>query len=48
MVIYDPPDGAALSADQFARLKEELTAQFAGAANAGRPLLLDGGLKWQA
>ena len=26
----------------------EMEAQFAGAANAGRPLLLDGGLKWQA
>ncbi|MGQ0660439.1 phage portal protein [Sphingosinicella sp.] len=47
-LVYDPPDGAALSADQFARLKEELAAQFSGAANAGRPLLLDGGLKWQA
>lgn len=46
-LVYDPADGAALSADQFARLKEELTAQFSGAANAGRPLLLDGGLKWQ-
>ena len=41
-LVYDPPDGAALSADQFARLKEELAAQFSGAANAGRPLLLDG------
>lgn len=47
-LVYDPPDGTALSADQFARLKEELAAQFSGAANAGRPLLLDGGLKWQA
>jgi HK97 family phage portal protein len=47
-LVYDPADGAPLSADQFARLKEELTAQFSGAANAGRPLLLDGGLKWQA
>ncbi len=47
-LVYDPPDGAALSADQFARLKDELAAQFSGAANAGRPLLLDGGLKWQA
>lgn len=47
-LVYDPPDGAPLSADQFARLKEELAAQFSGAANAGRPLLLDGGLKWQA
>ena len=47
-LVYDPPDGAALSGEQFARLKDELAAQFSGAANAGRPLLLDGGLKWQA
>ncbi len=42
-------DGAeALSADQFDRLKAELEASFAGAMNAGRPMLLEGGLKWQA
>ncbi len=38
----------ALSGDQFDRLKEELTTQFSGQANAGRPMLLEGGLKWQA
>ncbi len=38
----------ALSGEQFDRLKEELAAQFSGSANAGRPLLLEGGLKWQA
>jgi HK97 family phage portal protein len=37
----------ALSGDQFDRLKEELAAQFSGQANAGRPMLLEGGLKWQ-
>jgi HK97 family phage portal protein len=36
-----------LSGEQFDRLKEELTAQFSGSGNAGRPLLLEGGLKWQ-
>ena len=30
------------------RLKEEMEATFQGAANAGRPMLLEGGLKWQA
>ena len=45
---YAPEDGAALSADQFERLRAELEAQFSGAANAGRALLLEGGLKWQA
>jgi HK97 family phage portal protein len=47
-LVYEPADGANLSADQFARLREELEAQFSGSANAGRPLLLEGGLKWQA
>jgi HK97 family phage portal protein len=45
---YEPADGSNLSAEQFERLKAELAEQFAGAINAGRPLLLDGGLKWQA
>jgi HK97 family phage portal protein len=36
-----------LSEDQFQRLKEELEASFQGAANAGRPLLLEGGLDWK-
>ncbi|WP_338467026.1 phage portal protein [Novosphingobium sp. ZN18A2] len=48
-LVYDPGDpGAALSADQFERVKAELTAAFAGQANAGRPMLLEGGLKWQS
>ena len=37
-----------MTPEQFDRLKEELEANFAGAANAGRPLLLEGGLQWQA
>jgi HK97 family phage portal protein len=45
---YEPDDGAALSREQFDRLQAEIEAQFAGAANAGRPMLLEGGLKWQA
>ena len=40
-------DGANLSDDQFARLKEELEANFQGAGNAGRPILLEGGLDWK-
>lgn len=38
----------ALSEEQFERLKGELEASFQGAANAGRPLLLEGGLEWRA
>jgi HK97 family phage portal protein len=45
---YEPADGALLSAEQFSRLKAELEAEFSGSTNAGRPLLLEGGLKWQA
>ena len=45
---YEPADGSVLSADQFQRLKEELASEFSGSGNAGRPLLLEGGLKWQA
>jgi HK97 family phage portal protein len=37
-----------LSRDQHERLKAEMEASFAGSANAGRPMLLEGGLKWQA
>ena len=47
-LVYDPGDGSAMSAEQFRRLKEEMEAGFAGAGNAGRPMLLEGGLKWQA
>jgi HK97 family phage portal protein len=47
-LVYDGPDGAVLASDQFDRLKAELEAHFQGAANAGRPLLLEGGLRWQA
>jgi HK97 family phage portal protein len=37
-----------LSDDQFDRLKSELEESFSGARNAGRPLLLEGGLDWKA
>ena len=47
-LVYEPGDGSPLAPDQFDRLRAELDASFAGAANAGRPLLLEGGLKWQA
>ncbi len=45
---YDTGDAGALSGEQFDRLRAELDASFAGAVNAGRPMLLEGGLKWQA
>ncbi|RWX76018.1 phage portal protein [Neorhizobium lilium] len=47
-LVYQPKEGGNLSADQYERLKEELEAGYAGAVNAGRPLLLEGGLDWKA
>ncbi|GGY99561.1 phage portal protein [Novosphingobium colocasiae] len=47
-LVYDAGDGNALSADQFDRLKAELAGAFSGSGNAGRPMLLEGGLKWQS
>lgn len=47
-LVYEAGDGAGLTHDQFERLKRELEAAFSGSANAGRPMLLDGGLKWQS
>jgi len=48
-LVYDPGEaGATLSGEQFDRLKGELEASFQGAGNAGRPMLLEGGLSWQA
>ncbi|MDY7097492.1 MAG: phage portal protein [Pseudomonadota bacterium] len=47
-LVYDAGDGAGLTTDQFDRLKTELNSAFAGSGNAGRPMLLDGGLKWQS
>ena len=46
-LVYKGENGANLSEEQFERLREELVANFSGAGNAGRPLLLEGGLAWQ-
>ncbi|MDE8650802.1 phage portal protein [Novosphingobium album (ex Liu et al. 2023)] len=47
-LVYDAGDGQTLTADQFDRLRDELARAFAGSGNAGRPMLLEGGLKWQS
>jgi HK97 family phage portal protein len=47
-LVYTPGDGTVLADEQYDRLKGEIEAEFSGAANAGRPLLLDGGLRWEA
>jgi HK97 family phage portal protein len=46
-LVYAAKDGQ-LSPEQFERLKGELEESFQGAKNAGRPLLLEGGLDWKA
>jgi HK97 family phage portal protein len=47
-IIYRGSDGqASLTADQYDRLVDEMASQHQGAANAGRPMLLEGGLDWK-
>jgi len=45
-LVYSAGSGN-LTADQFERLKSELAEGFQGATNAGRPLVLEGGLDWK-
>lgn len=40
-------DGGALSDDNYNRLKAQIEEQYSGSRNAGRPLLLEGGLDWK-
>ncbi|RJY09693.1 phage portal protein [Aurantiacibacter aquimixticola] len=48
-LVYDGgADTAGLTTDQFERLKAELQSAYQGGGNAGRPMLLEGGLKWQS
>ena len=41
-------EGGHLTEEQFGRLKAELERNYQGAVNAGRPMLLEGGLDWRA
>lgn len=45
-LVYAAKSGV-MTGEQFARLKAELELSFQGAKNAGRPLLLEGGLDWK-
>ena len=47
-LVYGGPEGSVLSDAQFERLKKELANQYQGVGNAGRPLVLEGGLDWKA
>jgi HK97 family phage portal protein len=47
-IVYKGADGQSqLSADQYDRLISEMEAHHQGARNAGRPMLLEGGLDWK-
>eukprot|EP01037_Dinobryon_pediforme_P009570 gene9570-9646_t len=46
-LVYNSQNGASLSQEQFDRLKAELEDSYEGARNAGRPLILEGGLDWK-
>jgi HK97 family phage portal protein len=47
-IVYKGADGqGALSAEQYDRLLFEMETQHQGARNAGRPMLLEGGLDWK-
>jgi HK97 family phage portal protein len=47
LVYRSTEGGGNLTEDQFNRLKQELEQSYQGAANAGRPLVLEGGLDWK-
>ncbi|MCW2573955.1 MAG: phage portal protein [Frankiales bacterium] len=47
-LVYAGSEGSGLSDEQFTRLREELEQSFSGFGNAGRPLLLEGGLEWRS
>ncbi len=47
-IVFAGKDGTGeMSEEQYQRLTEELEQNHAGAANAGRPMLLEGGLDWR-
>ena len=47
-LVYDAGEGGILSESQYDRLKRELEESYQGARNAGRPMVLEGGLDWKA
>lgn len=47
-LVYNSADGhGAMADDQYRRLSEEIEANYQGARNAGRPMVLEGGLDWK-
>ncbi|MEO0820005.1 MAG: phage portal protein [Pseudomonadota bacterium] len=46
-IVFGASDGGQMSEEQYRRLQDELAENHMGARNAGRPLLLEGGLDWK-
>jgi len=46
-LVLSDAGGGVLANDMFERLKRELDEEYTGARNAGRPLVLEGGLDWK-
>ncbi|MEM6971921.1 MAG: phage portal protein [Pseudomonadota bacterium] len=46
-IVFGAKDGRQMSEEQFRRLQSELEANHQGVGNAGRPMLLEGGLDWK-
>jgi HK97 family phage portal protein len=46
-IVFSGAPGERLTEEQFSRLKAEFEAVHTGALNAGRPMLLEGGLEWK-
>ena len=46
-IVHRAADGALMTQEQFERLQTELETHHQGARNAGRPMLLEGGLDWK-
>jgi len=47
IVVHGKDGNATLGPEQFQRLQDEMEAYHQGAKNAGRPMLLEGGLDWK-
>jgi HK97 family phage portal protein len=47
-LVFDGADGAVLTTLQFERMRSQFAEQYQGAANAGRPMVLEGGIEWKA
>jgi len=46
-LIVDPKSGTGLDEEQYNKLKADIEELYSGSGNAGRPLLLEGGLDWK-